>query len=93
MTPKSDIELKNLKINMAVKKYKPVTAGTRWRIGNAYAEVTTNEPEKSLLETKKRTGGRNSSGSSAPCVTLVAVIKRNIVLLILNEIKKILKQR
>ena len=47
---------------MAVKKYKPVTAGTRWRIGNAYAEVTTNEPEKSLLEPKKRTGGRNSSG-------------------------------
>ena len=47
---------------MAVKKYKPVTAGTRWRIGNAYAEVTTNVPEKSLLETKKRTGGRNSSG-------------------------------
>src|SRR5678809_379129 len=47
---------------MAVKKYKPVTAGTRWRIGNAYAEVTTNEPAKSLLETKKRSGGRNSSG-------------------------------
>ncbi len=47
---------------MALKKYKPVTAGTRWRIGNAYAEITTNEPEKSLLETKKSTGGRNSSG-------------------------------
>jgi large subunit ribosomal protein L2 len=47
---------------MALKKFKPVTAGTRWRIGNAYAEVTTNEPEKSLLETKKSTGGRNSSG-------------------------------
>ncbi|HYM94261.1 MAG TPA: 50S ribosomal protein L2, partial [Chitinophagaceae bacterium] len=47
---------------MALKKYKPVTAGTRWRIGNAYAEVTTNEPEKSLVETKKSTGGRNSSG-------------------------------
>ncbi|HET9824616.1 MAG TPA: 50S ribosomal protein L2 [Chitinophagaceae bacterium] len=47
---------------MAVKKYKPVTAGTRWRIGNAYAEVTTNEPEKSLLQAKKNTGGRNSSG-------------------------------
>lgn len=39
-----------------------MTAGTRWRIGNAYAEVTTNQPEKSLLEKKKRTGGRNSSG-------------------------------
>jgi large subunit ribosomal protein L2 len=47
---------------MALKKFKPVTAGTRWRIGNAYAEVTTNVPEKSLLETKKRTGGRNTSG-------------------------------
>src|SRR5215510_15543734 len=47
---------------MALKKFKPVTAGTRWRIGNAYAEVTTNVPEKSLVETKKNTGGRNSSG-------------------------------
>ncbi len=47
---------------MALRKFKPVTAGTRWRIGNAYAEVTTNVPEKSLLESKKSTGGRNSSG-------------------------------
>jgi large subunit ribosomal protein L2 len=47
---------------MALRKFKPTTAGTRWRIGNAYAEVTTNVPEKSLLETKKSTGGRNSSG-------------------------------
>jgi large subunit ribosomal protein L2 len=47
---------------MALKKYKPITAGTRWRIGNAFAEVTTNEPEKSLLESKKSTGGRNTSG-------------------------------
>jgi large subunit ribosomal protein L2 len=47
---------------MALRKFKPVTAGTRWRIGNAYAEVTTNEPEKSLLEPKGRSGGRNSSG-------------------------------
>jgi large subunit ribosomal protein L2 len=47
---------------MALKKFKPVTAGTRWRIGNAFAEVTTNVPEKSLVETKKRSGGRNTSG-------------------------------
>jgi len=47
---------------MAVKKYKPVTAGTRWRIGNAFAELTTDKPEKSLLQMKKSTGGRNSSG-------------------------------
>lgn len=47
---------------MSVKKFKPVTAGTRWRIGNSFSEVTTNKPEKSLLEPKKSTGGRNSSG-------------------------------
>jgi len=50
---------------MALKKFKPMTAGTRWRIGNAYAEVTTNEPEKSLLESQKNTGGRNTSGRRA----------------------------
>jgi len=47
---------------MALKKYKPMTAGTRWRIGNAYAEITTNKPEKSLLEPVKKSGGRNSDG-------------------------------
>jgi large subunit ribosomal protein L2 len=47
---------------MALKKYKPVTAGTRWRIGNAYAEITTNIPEKSLLDKKGKTGGRNAQG-------------------------------
>jgi len=47
---------------MPLKKYKPITAGTRWRIGNAYAEITTSTPEKSLLETVKKTGGRNAQG-------------------------------
>ena len=50
---------------MALRKFKPITAGTRWRIGNAYAEITTDTPEKSLLESKKGTGGRNSSGRRA----------------------------
>src|SRR5258705_1359199 len=47
---------------MALRKYKPTTAGTRWRIGNAYEEITTNIPEKSLLEKQKNTAGRNSQG-------------------------------
>ena len=47
---------------MPLKKYKPITAGTRWRIGNAYAEITTNKPEKSLLEPQKNTAGRNFQG-------------------------------
>src|SRR3954468_12751924 len=50
---------------MALKKFKPITAGTRWRIGNAYAEITTDTPEKSLLEKKSQTGGRNSQGRRA----------------------------
>ena len=47
---------------MALKKYKPMTAGTRWRIGKAYAELTTDKPEKSLLEPQKSTAGRNVQG-------------------------------
>ena len=47
---------------MALRKYKPTTAGTRWRIGNAYEEITTNVPEKTLLEKQKNTAGRNAQG-------------------------------
>lgn len=47
---------------MALKKYKPMTAGTRWRIGNAYAEITSDVPEKGLLEKVKSTAGRNVQG-------------------------------
>jgi large subunit ribosomal protein L2 len=47
---------------MALKKYKPITAGTRWRVGNAYAEITSMTPEKSLLEPQKNTAGRNVQG-------------------------------
>jgi large subunit ribosomal protein L2 len=48
---------------MALKKYNPVTPGTRFRIGNAYTEITTDTPEKSLTVPYKKTGGRNSSGN------------------------------
>lgn len=47
---------------MALKKYKPVTAGTRWKIGNAFAELTSDTPEKSLLAPAPKTGGRNVQG-------------------------------
>ncbi len=47
---------------MPVKKFKPVTPGTRFRIGNAFAELTTDKPEKSLLAPMKRSGGRNNEG-------------------------------
>ena len=47
---------------MAVRKFKPVTPGTRHKIIGTFDEVTTSKPEKSLLEPKKSTGGRNNSG-------------------------------
>src|SRR5690606_13704831 len=50
---------------MALRKYKPTTAGTRWRIGNAYGQVTTPIPEKSLTEPLPGTGGRNAQGRRA----------------------------
>jgi large subunit ribosomal protein L2 len=47
---------------MALKRYKPVTPGTRFRVGNAYSEITTNVPEKSLVIPIKKSGGRNNTG-------------------------------
>jgi large subunit ribosomal protein L2 len=47
---------------MALKKYSPITPGTRFRVGNAFAEVTTEQPEKSLVSGLSKSGGRNSQG-------------------------------
>jgi large subunit ribosomal protein L2 len=48
---------------MATRKVKPITPGTRHRIAPDFSDVTTNKPEKSLLASRKRTGGRNHGGS------------------------------
>ncbi|MBX2927912.1 MAG: 50S ribosomal protein L2 [Saprospiraceae bacterium] len=47
---------------MAVRKFNPITPGTRHKVGNTFAEITTDKPEKSLLAPIKKSGGRNSSG-------------------------------
>jgi large subunit ribosomal protein L2 len=47
---------------MALKKYKPVTPGQRFKVISAYDDITASKPEKSLLAPKHSTGGRNSSG-------------------------------
>ena len=47
---------------MAVRKFKPVTPGTRHKIIGTFDEITTSTPEKSLLRAKKSTGGRNNEG-------------------------------
>lgn len=47
---------------MPVKKYSPVTPGTRTRVGNAYTEITKSTPEKSLTRGMSKNGGRNKTG-------------------------------
>ena len=47
---------------MAVKKLKPTTPGQRYRMAPAFSEITTDTPEKSLLKTNHRNGGRNNQG-------------------------------
>ncbi len=47
---------------MGVRKLKPVTPGQRHRVVNTFEEITTNKPEKSLLQCLKSTGGRNNVG-------------------------------
>lgn len=47
---------------MALKKFKPTTSSQRFKIISAFDEITTDKPEKSLLEPKKKSGGRNNQG-------------------------------
>lgn len=47
---------------MALKVYKPITAGTRARIDLKREDLTTNRPEKSLTSGKKRHAGRDANG-------------------------------
>ena len=47
---------------MSVRKLKPITPAQRFRVVNGFDAITTDKPEKSLLEPKKRSGGRNNKG-------------------------------
>ena len=47
---------------MAIKRYKPTSAARRFMTVSAYDEITTNKPERSLLEDQRKSGGRNSQG-------------------------------
>ena len=47
---------------MAIKTYKPTTNGRRGMTTLANSEITTSTPEKSLVVSKTKTGGRNNQG-------------------------------
>ncbi len=47
---------------MALISRKPTSAGRRFQTAADFAEITRSKPEKSLVKTLKKTGGRNSYG-------------------------------
>ncbi len=50
---------------MSIRSYKPTTPSRRHMTNSTFSEITTNTPEKSLLVSLKKTGGRNNNG----CIT------------------------
>lgn len=47
---------------MALKNFPPLTPALRFKALPAFTEITKAKPHKSLIEVKKRTGGRNNNG-------------------------------
>src|SRR5512143_636671 len=47
---------------MAIRKYKPTSAGRRFQTVQAYDEITATRPYKPLTEPMKQSGGRNNHG-------------------------------
>ena len=47
---------------MAIRQFKPVTKGTRFRTVSDFSEITRTTPEKSLTEALPRSGGRDNHG-------------------------------
>src|SRR3954451_20796480 len=47
---------------MAIRRYKPTSPGRRFMSVSSFDEITKTEPEKSLTEPLKKSGGRNANG-------------------------------
>ena len=47
---------------MAIRQFKPVSKGTRFRSVSDFSEITRSTPEKSLTEPLKKSGGRDNHG-------------------------------
>ena len=47
---------------MAIKRYKPTSPARRFMTVSAFTEITTTVPEKSLLQSMSKSGGRNATG-------------------------------
>lgn len=47
---------------MAIRRYKPTSPGRRFQTVSTFEEVTSTHPERSLLRSVKKSGGRNNNG-------------------------------
>src|ERR671929_2046500 len=47
---------------MPIRQFRPVTASSRFRSVPDFSEITREEPEKSLVEPLKKSGGRDNHG-------------------------------
>src|SRR4026207_1154735 len=47
---------------MAIRTYRPTSAGMRFRTGHTFDEVTKTRPEKGWVESNNHSGGRNNTG-------------------------------
>ena len=47
---------------MPIRQFRPITASSRFRSVPDFSEITREEPEKSLVEPLKKSGGRDNHG-------------------------------
>jgi len=47
---------------MSLKKFNPITPGQRHKVVMELTDVTASRPEKSLVASRKKSGGRNNTG-------------------------------
>jgi large subunit ribosomal protein L2 len=47
---------------MGIKTFKPITPGQRFKTVSDFAQITKSKPEKALVESLKKSGGRNNTG-------------------------------
>ncbi|MBJ7427574.1 MAG: 50S ribosomal protein L2, partial [Bacteroidia bacterium] len=47
---------------MGIRKFNPITPGTRFKSANTFEELTASSPEKSLTVSLMKSGGRNNTG-------------------------------
>ena len=47
---------------MGIKRYRPITPTLRFKTSSLFEEITTTKPERSLLQSLSKTGGRNNRG-------------------------------